>query len=70
MSNLCGPTGNKNVGYQFANSAAFCLLVKHHDFLQAQGLLDLTDVKRFQQNVKEIIAEDLAAFAANSTANE
>ena len=66
----CGPTGNKNVSYHFKNSAAFCLLLKHHDFLQEQGLLDLTDVKRFQQNVTEVVAEDLASFGSEHNTDE
>ena len=63
----CGSTGNEFVRYGFKNSAALCLLIKHHDFLQAQGLLDLTDVERFQLNLTEVVAEDLAAFGVQSS---
>ena len=64
--NQCGPTGNKTVGYGFKKSAAYCLLMLHHDYLQAQGILDLTDVERYQQHVADVVAEDLAAFEAKS----
>ena len=63
----CGSTGNEFVRYGFKNSAALCLLIKHHDFLQAQGLLDLTDVERFQQSVTDVVAEDLASFGIQSS---
>ena len=66
----CDATSNKTVGYQFKNSAPLCLLMIHHDFLQAQGLLDLRNVESFQQNVTEVVAEDLASFEAKSTAGE
>ena len=64
----CGAAGTKTIGYEFDNNAAFCLLLKHHDFLQAQDLLDLTKVESFQQKVTEIVAEDLTSFVAKSSA--
>ena len=65
--NQCGPDGDQTIGYQFKNSAPLCLLMIHHEYLQEQGLLDLTDIKIFQQNLTEVVPEDLAAFKAKSS---
>ena len=67
--NRC-PPGSNAIAYQFKNSAPLCLLMIHHEYLQAQDLLDLTDVERYHQSVADVVPEDLAAFKAKSSVME
>ena len=55
-----------HVEISFSNSAGLCLLMKHHDYLKDNSLLNLRHHNLGVLHMNQIIAEDLEAFIKKS----
>ena len=54
------------IEFSFSNNAGLCLLMKHHDYLKKNDLLDLRSYHKGNIYTDQIIAEDLEAFIQKS----
>ena len=54
------------IDFSFSNNAGLCLLMKHHDYLKENDILNLRSYYIVRRYTDQIIAEDLDAFIKKS----
>ena len=57
---------NSPIEFSFSNNAGLCLLMKHHDYLKENDLLDLRSYYTGKIYTDQLVAEDLDAFIKRS----